>query len=145
MKFFRTVTITLFCTLTCVSLSTAKTSLPQAEVKSPTGAAIRSALFPGWGQFYNQKPLKGSLLLCTESFFLTRIVLEERHADISTSHRRRRNTFIFWWSAIKLYAIIDAYVDAHLWGLDREEGPLAFGVTPEIGTNQIMLFCQFCF
>ncbi len=30
------------------------------EEKNPTGALLRSFVLPGWGQFYNEKPLKGS-------------------------------------------------------------------------------------
>ncbi len=145
MRPFRFVIVVLLCLFTCTSVSIAETSPQQAEVKSPTGAAVRSALFPGWGQFYNRKPLKGSLFLCAESFLLTQIVLEERCTQDNASSRGRRNTLILWWAGIKLYAIIDAYIDAHLYGLNRKEVPLAIGVIPGLGTDRVMLFCQFCF
>jgi TolB-like protein len=34
-----------------------------AEQKYPSSALFRSALFPGWGQFYNDKPVKGGIFL----------------------------------------------------------------------------------
>jgi len=144
LKYLRTLTIGLFCLLTYVSIGIAETLPERTEVKSPTGAAIRSALLPGWGQFYNRKPLKGCLLLCAESFLLTEIILEKRDSNISISDRRRSNTFILWWSGIKLYAILDAYVDAQLWGLGREEGVLTLGVIQDPDDCGVMLFYRFC-
>ncbi len=144
MRPFKFVIVVLFCFFTGASVSIAETSPQQAEVKSPTGAAVRSALFPGWGQFYNRKPFKGTLFLCAESLLLTQIVLEQRRTQDNAPSRRRENTFILWWTGIKLYGIIDAYIDAHLYGLNRN-APLAVGVIPSMETDRIMLFYQFCF
>jgi len=38
----------------------------KVSVKSPTGAMIRSLLFPGWGQLYNKKYFKAILVFGAE-------------------------------------------------------------------------------
>lgn len=114
----------------------------EAESKSPTGAAVRSALFPGWGQFYNRKPVKGALFLAGEACLLAQIGREQRQADEDV-HRQRRNTLVLWWAGVKLFAIIDAYVDAHLYDFDTKEEPLAVGFTT--GAHGALFCCQYSF
>ena len=36
--------------------------------KYPITAAFRSMIFPGWGQFYNDRPKKGGIILGAELF-----------------------------------------------------------------------------
>ncbi|HID94676.1 MAG TPA: hypothetical protein EYP53_01275 [Candidatus Latescibacteria bacterium] len=113
---------------TSPELITSETEIDSLSVlkKSPTGALIRSALLPGWGQLYNGRYLKAGLILGAESFLATEIVLEDRKIRASTSdakrdlHTRRRNTFAIWLAGTILYSMIDAYVDAHLFGFEEE-------------------------
>ena len=35
------------------------------EMRYPITAAFRSAILPGWGQFYNDKPIKGGFLVAS--------------------------------------------------------------------------------
>ena len=37
--------------------------LSDTPIKSPMGAVLRSAILPGWGQFYNEKYLKAIFVL----------------------------------------------------------------------------------
>jgi len=71
--------------------------------------AKKLAFLPGAGQFYNNKYLKGTVLLLTEAYSLYQIDKFSKLAIIS-----QRNSFI--WLAIITYAysFIDAHVDAEL-------------------------------
>ncbi len=101
------------------------------------GAFWRSALVPGWGQFYNRSYLKalvvsaGRVALAVRGVQeqrladrLERRVLElDRQGDIATRDNKwvernmalaRRDNFI-WWSVFAwTLSVIDAYVDASL-------------------------------
>lgn len=91
------------------------------HVRSPTGAMLRSLALPGWGQFYNGRPVKGGVIATAQSgsavaFFVDR----SRNGDASN-----RNPFLISTFAILFYSVVDAYVDAHLdavaW-VDVEDG-----------------------
>ncbi len=104
--------------------------------KSPTGALLRSALLPGWGQFYNREPLKGVILGTVELGLLAwlvreHIVAEDARQDYLVSgdpadesryetHRQRRIDLIWYTSAAWLYGMFDAYVDAYLFSFEGE-------------------------
>ena len=100
--------------------------------KYPITAAFRSMIFPGWGQFYNDKPRKGSIILTTElvlaastigSFVLYK--QSKGHYDRATDRNTATNYFnemekhsqMNWvslgaLSGVWFYAIIDSYLDA---------------------------------
>ena len=108
------------------------------SLPSPRGALLRSALLPGWGQFYTGKPVKGAFFgaaaagllgwtlaeqrdlaqladeldeLRTRDPASSRIpLLEETHQDQAA----RRNTRILFLALATTFAALDAYVDAHL-------------------------------
>ena len=93
--------------------------------RSPTGAMLRSLALPGWGQFYNQRVIKGSAIAAAEvgsavAFFVDRFRDDEGR---STSDR---NLALIAMVATLFYSVVDAYVDAHLdaveWA-DVEVGP----------------------
>ena len=102
----------------------------------PTGALLRSAVLPGWGQFYNRKPLKGLALGSVELGLLAWLIAEHAMAeearddfqrtgdpfyeDSYDRHSARRLDLIWYTSAAWLYGMLDAYVDAHLYGFSRE-------------------------
>lgn len=98
---------------------------PQA--KSPTGAMLRSMLFPGWGQWYNGRKVKAGLFFAAESALIARIVItndELRQAQTEEEKfraRDRRNVTFWWLGGTILLSMIDAYVDAHL--SDFDTGP----------------------
>ncbi len=102
----------------------------------PTGALLRSAVLPGWGQIYNREPLKGLALGAVElgllAWLITEHTLAERarddylrtgdpfYEDCYQRHSGRRLDLIWYTSAAWLYGMLDAYVDAHLYGFARE-------------------------
>jgi hypothetical protein len=112
---------------------------------SPTGALLRSAALPGWGQFYNEEYLKGVVLGVTGTGLLTLLLIENSAANEAREdylesgspsdedhyelHRQNRLDLIWYTSAAWLYGMLDAYVDAHLFHFeiqnrrfDREAG-----------------------
>lgn len=104
--------------------------------RSPTGALVRSGVLPGWGQLYNQKPLKalaygvlqGGLLGWTlyendragyarEMFLLTGDPSWESACE---EHRNRRRSLIWYTVGAWVLSMMDAYVDASLFGFEVE-------------------------
>ena len=110
------------------------------ESRSPTGALLRSVVLPGWGQFYNDEPLKGVIYGSVELGLLGWLIYENsvaedaRHSGDDAAyqvHRQRRLDLIWYTSASWLLGMLDAYVDAHLYSFQAEneefEREVAFG------------------
>jgi hypothetical protein len=109
---------------------------PPLEYRNPTGALLRSSVLPGWGQFYNDKPVKGIIMGLAETSLLAWLIAEHAAAegardDYSESgdpadleryetHRQTRLDLIWYTSAAWLYGMLDAYVDAHLYCFEQE-------------------------
>ena len=107
------------------------------KVKSPMGAMVRSMGIPGWGQWYNERPIKGAVIFSTELFLGGAMVYEQRR----TLDRQQRNTYFLWFLGVFLYNIADAYVDAHLYGFEEDaekdfQNPEDFGDLQTRGTLQ---------
>ena len=92
------------------------THMDSVTVKSPMGAMVRSMAVPGWGQWYNERPIKGAVIFSTELFFGGAMVYEQER----TLDHRQRNTYLLWFLGVFLYNIADAYVDAHLYGFEED-------------------------
>ncbi|MCD4848675.1 MAG: hypothetical protein K8R76_10860 [Candidatus Aegiribacteria sp.] len=97
--------------------------------KNPTGALLRSAALPGWGQFYNDKPIKGLLFGSVELGLLSWLIIEHlasedaRHSGDEhayEAHSQRRLDLIWYTSAAWLFGMLDAYVDAYLYSFESE-------------------------
>ena len=90
-------------------------TLPSAH-----GALLRSAVLPGWGQFYNGRPVKGLFFGAASATALTSVVVEHRRirsAPTPEAHQdrtARRNSRLLYLALSVALAAIDAYVDAHL-------------------------------
>ncbi|MCH2663112.1 DUF5683 domain-containing protein [bacterium] len=94
---------------------------PDKEAKSPTKAMIRSALIPGGGQFYNEKPVKGILVAAAEigsvaAFFVRRNQINDE--IILPGQAPKRNIFLFSTIGVVFFSVVDAFVDAHLDSFD---------------------------
>jgi hypothetical protein len=107
----------------------------KAMTKSPRGALIRSAVLPGWGQWYNGAKWKTGLVAAAGIGLGADIAIQNRRAADSISDEEREfyvnnRNLAFWWVA-GLYALTlaDAYVDAQLWHFDTgpEPGGEPFG------------------
>ncbi len=90
-------------------------------VKSPWGAVLRSAVLPGWGQFYNESYLKAGAALAINGTLLGTIFYynDRWQAKRDVQFRDRRDTFIWIWGVVYLLTMVDAYVDANLYGFDK--------------------------
>ena len=96
-------------------LSTEAATLPSAH-----SALLRSAVVPGWGQFYNGRPVKGLFFGAASATALTSVVVEHRRirfAPTPEEHQdrtARRNSRLLYFALSVALAATDAYVDAHL-------------------------------
>ncbi len=84
--------------------------------------ALLSSIVPGGGQAYNRAWLKMVGLIAAEIYFVNQFQLNRdnvRNYDDSMPlprHRylEKRNKYAWWVVGTYLYAMVDAYVDAHL-------------------------------
>ena len=89
-------------------------------LSSAHGALLRSAVLPGWGQYYNGRPIKGLFFGAASATALTAVVVEHRRirsAPTPEEHQdrtARRNSRLLYFALSVALAAIDAYVDAHL-------------------------------
>ena len=75
-------------------------------------AVLRSLALPGWGQFYNGKHIKGSVIAAVElGSAVAYVVRRNQIKDLSV---HTRNVYFFTTIGVVLYSMADAYVDAHL-------------------------------
>lgn len=93
------------------------------SVKSPKKAAMYGAMFPGAGQAYNGKIIKGVIILSLE---IAAIYQWSLNGDIYknyesgnyalSKHRylEKRNKYAWWAVIVYVYGLLDAVVDAHL-------------------------------
>jgi hypothetical protein len=95
-----------------------------STIKSPTGAMLRSLAVPGWGQFYNEKPLKGIVFAGGQIGLIANAIIQNQWAQSATTpaakafYRDNRGLSLWWLAGVMLYSVVDAYVDAHLYGFD---------------------------
>ncbi|MDB2351161.1 DUF5683 domain-containing protein [Candidatus Marinimicrobia bacterium] len=85
--------------------------------------AFLFSLVPGGGQFYNQKYIKGSLVMGLEtlafySWLENSKIYKNYDSDIYSLRKNRylekRNKYAWWVIFLYFYSMIDAMVDAHL-------------------------------
>lgn len=98
--------------------------------KSPWGAVLRSAVIPGWGQFYNESYWKIPVVWVFAGWFIYNWVdtndeyVKNSNLYISTGeniylsrrdfYRDQRDNFAIYLVLTYLLNLVDAYVDAHL-------------------------------
>lgn len=116
--------------------STRTDSLP-----STYGALLRSAVLPGWGQFYNGRPVKGLFFGAASATSLTAVAIEHRRirsAPTPEEHQdrtARRNGRLLYFALSVALAAVDAYVDAHL----ADFGAVQSGLTVEMWRGRAWL------
>ena len=99
-------------------------------LRSTSGAMFRSALIPGWGQFYNKEPIKGTAILALEgavlaaagafhfmgnnskSLYKKHTLGTEDEYDKGISYYYTRNVMIYTSLAIWAYNLFDTYMGA---------------------------------
>lgn len=105
--------------------------------KSPWGATLRSAVIPGWGQFYNESYLKipivwgisGWMLYnyfdndknykLYRDLYLTNI--DNRYKNNREFYKDQRDLFAIYFFLAYVANLVDAYVDAHLFDFSVTE------------------------
>ncbi len=122
--------------------------------KSPWGAVGRSAIIPGWGQFYNESYWKIPVVWGVLGWFTYLYVENNRlykdYGDLYTEslqkgtpiefYRARRNDYRDERDKYALFLglsyflnLVDVYVDAHLFDFDVTENPVT--KQPELGVK----------
>lgn len=94
----------------------------EKKLPSPKIALIKSAIIPGWGQFYNKRYLKAAGFFSVEAYMGYEFFRWNQKLNDTTGSDRRdqveydRNTWAWRYLAVYLLCITDAFVDAHLAG-----------------------------
>ena len=102
-----------------VSQNTNQDSL---KLKSPRVAALRAFIYPGGGQFYNNQPLKGSLLtsagIASTYLYYDYSSKYNDSKDVNSLYKEnylhKRNRYGWWIIIVYIYGLLDAVVEAHL-------------------------------
>lgn len=103
---------------------------PPAWKPSPTGAALRSLLLPGWGQAYDRRPLKAVIVGGIEEGFIYGVYRQHqlfrdarglRDESSAKFYREQRNRLTWMLAGAIIFSVVDAYVDAHLYGFEVSE------------------------
>jgi hypothetical protein len=107
-----------------------------AASKSPPGAAIRSLVLPGWGQFYTGCRIKGVLFAGAQVSLFTLWQVEKKAGDrdfdeyvrtddsslltSSNSHFEKADNYLSYGILATLISVLDAYIDAHLYKFEEK-------------------------
>jgi len=107
-------------------------------VKSPWGATLRSAIFPGWGQLYNESYIKSVVYLGLVSYVGYEIHWNKtKYAETGLAkYEDDRSRFSWYLGLTYLLMLTDAHVDAHLFEFDRA---IELAIKPSIENKGIML------
>ena len=113
----------------------------KSNLRSPTGALLRSLAIPGWGQVYNKKYFKALIVAGGQGVLLGSAIAEWKRASDAKNntslssfqrledyrlHTNNRNMLLWLYAASTVVSMLDAFVDAHL-SQDTGEG------VPQIG------------
>jgi len=113
--------------------------------KSPWGAVGRSAIIPGWGQYYNEAYWKIPVVWGVLGWF-TYLYVEnnklykeygdlysksleyglgnEQYRSARNTYRNERDKYALVLGLSYLLNLVDAYVDAHMFDFDVSENPI---------------------
>jgi TM2 domain-containing membrane protein YozV len=90
-------------------------------MKSPWGAAIRSAMLPGWGQFYNDQYIKSVIVFGIVADFVRKAIVSNiRYMDSGKKGYLERRSVNIWYAGLAYTLnMVDAFVDAYLYNFDQ--------------------------
>jgi hypothetical protein len=95
--------------------------------KSTTQAVFLSLALPGAGQLYTKNYCKAAGFAVTQGSFIASVWWNENQVKnyirahdfvLERFYRNQRNKMIWWLAGMTMLSMGDAYVDAHLYGLD---------------------------
>ncbi len=103
-------------------------------LRSPTKAALMSAIIPGLGQFYNGRKIKGLILGCLSLASLTYTFIKYSEYRVRGDNRSVSEFLgaVIINLAVWGYTSADAFVDAYLYGFQVERDT----VLKDIETNR---------
>ncbi len=113
-------------------------------MKSPWGAAMRSAMLPGWGQVYNEQYIKSIITFGIVADFIRKaIVFNQKYKDTRNKAFLERRSVNTWYAGLAYTLnMVDAFVDAYLYKFD-ETMEMSMSVLPVddvIGFNLTLSF-----
>ena len=129
---------------------TSKNDTLKTSVKSPSGAMIRSLIFPGWGQLYNKKYFKAILAFGAEVGLLANsIYLNQKYVASKTDLDREfyvnnRNLSNWYLLGVILFSMADAFVDAHLSDFDESPDLSSIKIIPLYNREDIGVQISVC-
>ena len=119
--------------------------------KSPNGAMMRSMVFPGWGQWYNNKKFKALIAFCAETGLLVNAIsLNQQLVKSSDFYEREfyinnRNVSVWWLVGVTLFSMADAFVDAHLASFDESPDLSSIRFKPTNMAGEAVVSMSLCF
>ncbi|MGH8004300.1 MAG: DUF5683 domain-containing protein [Limisphaerales bacterium] len=143
-------------TLAVPSVADTLVSGKKSNLRSPSGALLRSLAIPGWGQVYNKKYFKALIVAGGQGVLLGTAIVEWRRASDAKNdaglplaerledyrlHTNNRNMLLWLYAAATVVSMLDAYVDAHL-SQDTGEGVPQIGsiiLEPDIQKKALLL------
>lgn len=95
--------------------------LSDQPVKSPWGAVLRSAVLPGWGQVYTHQYIKAGVVFTVNAALLWTVLDYHRQwkDTQNENYRDKRNQYTWYLGLAYLLTLVDAYVDASLFGFNE--------------------------
>jgi hypothetical protein len=147
--FITSITLALVIQFSGVSYGQQSDTLHTRKV-NPTGALFRSAIVPGWGQYYNRKYIKSAIFAGGEGYLIYGIAKYWREARHHRSNfeqstdrsyqtieflkysnaRDMRNLRLWILAASIFYSMFDAYVDAQLSDFNQTDKAYQVYVAP---------------
>jgi Family of unknown function (DUF5683) len=119
--------------------------------KSPWGAVLRSAIIPGFGQFYNESYWKIPVIWGIGAWFAYGWIhnndLYTQYGDLYREtqnsfyrlnrnfYRDQRDNFAIYIGLLYLLNLVDAYVDAHLFDFTVDENLIGGGTRLNVRIN----------
>ena len=96
------------------------------NIKSPKTAALMAFMYPGGGQFYNNQPLKGSVLtsagITSAYLYFDFSKKYNNSSNLNPADKKnylfKRNRYGWWIIIVYIYGLMDAVVEAHLHSFD---------------------------
>lgn len=110
-------------------------------LKSPWGAALRSAVIPGWGQIYNESYIRAGLYLALNGYLIYRArVAHENYLKSKDLGDLEERSLFSWYAGLAyLLTIADAYAGATLYKFDES---MEMTVVPQVGREYVAIGLQ---
>ncbi|KAA3617177.1 MAG: hypothetical protein D8M58_03700 [Calditrichaeota bacterium] len=113
-------------------------------LKSPWGATLRSAMLPGWGQFYNESYVKSAVYAGLVSYVGYQVYWNTKKYDETglEEYEDDRSRYSWYLGLTYLLMLTDAHVDAHLFEFDKA---VELAVIPSPNSGAISLNLKLSF